>query len=204
MAYEDTLRLILQNAYDRKENLVQINTQATLAIPTIIVAIWGIDGGLNNFRNAWILSIISIGLISIWRYFAHYIDNDIARIYIEIVKAENRLGVPADLSFFNNFIRSLKKNQTKLEIDDNKKVKLLVDLCKNNLMGFRGHNKWDILALLLIDISLTISLHGFLGILIIIIIVSLICYTLFVPYLSIQRDPTESEFNECLNIVKKA
>jgi len=150
MTDEDTFRLILQHTYERKENLVQINTRATLAIPTILVAIWGIEGGLDNFRNAWILSFISIGLVLIWRFFAHFIDGDIAKIYIEIVRAENRLGVPDDLSFFNNFMKSITKNQTIMHIDDDLKVKLLEYLKNKNLMGFRGHEKWDFFAFLLI------------------------------------------------------
>jgi hypothetical protein len=150
MTYEDTLRLILQNAYNRKENLVQINNQATLAIPTILAAIWGIEGGLDNFRNAWILSIISIGLVLVWRYFAHYIDDDIAKIYIEIVKSENRLGVPENLSFFYKFMKFLTKNQKMVCINDDAKVRLLEYLNKKELMGFRGHDKWDKFAAFLV------------------------------------------------------
>jgi hypothetical protein len=45
MAEPQTLRLLLQNKFDRIENLVQINHAATLAVPSVLAAIWGIDGG---------------------------------------------------------------------------------------------------------------------------------------------------------------
>jgi hypothetical protein len=43
MISNETLHLLLQNKFDRIENLVQMNHAATLAIPSIIAAIWGIS-----------------------------------------------------------------------------------------------------------------------------------------------------------------
>ena len=43
MPYEDTIRLLLQNKFERIENLVQMNHAATLAIPSVLVTIWGIS-----------------------------------------------------------------------------------------------------------------------------------------------------------------
>jgi len=39
MASEETLRLLLQNKFDRIENLVQMNHAATLAVPSILATI---------------------------------------------------------------------------------------------------------------------------------------------------------------------
>jgi hypothetical protein len=79
-----------------------MNHAATLAIPSVLAAIWGINGWLNRFENVWVLSITSFGLLLLWRYFAHYLDNDISKTYIEIIKIENLLKVPQEISLFNN------------------------------------------------------------------------------------------------------
>jgi hypothetical protein len=157
---QETLHLILQNKFDRIENLVQINNQTTLAIPTILIAIWGVEGGIDNFRNALILSIISIGLVLIWRYFAHYIDNDIANTYIDVIRTENRLGVQDDLSFFDNFIDPLTKNQKIKQLKDDNRVNFFKCLNDEKKMGYRGHKEWDRVALLLIGLCVVVSISA--------------------------------------------
>ena len=104
MTEGEKLKLLLQNKCDRIENLVQMNHAGTLAIPSVLATIWGREGGLDNFRHAWILSIISIGLLLIERYFAHYLNDDSAKIYIEAVNIENLLHVPIRISLFSNLI----------------------------------------------------------------------------------------------------
>ena len=160
MAYEDTLRLLLQNKFERIENLVQMNHAATLAVPSVLATIWGIDGWLNQFENVWILGIISIGLLLLWRYFAHYLDNDIAKTYIDIVKIENRLGVPPEISMFDRLIDSLTTNQKVKQLDDDQKVKFLECLNKNKMMGYRGHDKWDNIAFVLIGLCVVASISA--------------------------------------------
>lgn len=162
MAYEDTLRLLLQNKFDRIENLVQMNHAATLAVPSVLATIWGIEGGLDNFRNAWILSIISIGLLLIWRYFAHYLDDDIVKTYLDIVKIENLMGIPSNLSLFENLIDKFQstflctqKNpdeeffQSIKTLNPEKKLAFLDCLIQEKKLGRRGHDLWDNLATLL-------------------------------------------------------
>jgi hypothetical protein len=92
------------------------------------------------------------GLLLVWRYFAHYLDRDIAKTYIDVVKIENRLGVPRELTLFNNFIESLTEEMGKNEnkkvelfeknikkIDDVERIKFLKGLYKKSKMGYRGH-----------------------------------------------------------------
>jgi hypothetical protein len=157
MASEATLHILLQNKFDRVENLVQMNHAATLAVPSILATIWCIEGGLDNFRNVWILSIISIGLVLIWRYFAHFLDNGIAGTYIDIFKIECRLEVPPDLSIFNNLIDKLTTNQKVKQLDDDQKIKCLKCLYKKKKMGYRGHDKWDKAAYILIFVFVVVS-----------------------------------------------
>jgi hypothetical protein len=161
MVYEDTHRLILQNKFDRIEHLVQINHQSTLAVPAVLAMIWGVEGGLENFQNARILCVISIGLLLIWRCFAHYIDDDIAKNYVDIVKIEETLGVSPHISLYENIIDSLtnvKKcqkntyqfnslNQTLKKLCSNHKIRLFECLYEKQKMGSRGHDMLDVLAL---------------------------------------------------------
>jgi hypothetical protein len=166
MAEPDTLRLLLQNKFDRIENLVQMNHAATLAIPSVLATIWGIEGGLNGFQNARIISIISIGLLLIWRYFAHYVDNDIAKTYVDVVKIEDRLGMPSNLSLYENNVDSLTNykncgkgtqkhlllNQKLKELCSNHKIKFFECLYEKKKMGYRGHKEWDVVAILIISL----------------------------------------------------
>lgn len=173
MTEAEPLRLLLQNKFDRIENLVQMNHAATLAVPSVLAAIWGISLKENGFEVTPILCFISIGLLLVWRYFAHYLDRDIAKTYIDVVKIENRLGVPRELSLFNNFIESLTEEMGKNEnkkvelfeknikkIDDVERIKFLKGLYKKSKMGYRGHKKWDWVAMSFIFIFLIGSLFS--------------------------------------------
>lgn len=212
MAEQDTLRLLLQNKFDRIENLVQMNHAATLAIPTILATIWGIEGGLDNFRNAWVLSIISIGLLLIWRYFAHYLDDDIVKTYIEIVKIENRVHISLKITLFNNLIDlfqnsricSPKDPDEKLfqfikALAPEKRVAFLKCLVHDKKMGTRGHNDWDRIATIL-------SVIFFLVIILNLGIISLLAgFIILLSYLYVmnsgnfQEDPTIDVLKDTLN-----
>jgi hypothetical protein len=106
--------------------------------------------------------------VLLWRYFAHYLDDDIAKTYIDVIKIENQLEVPSSISLYDNLVDSLtdfkefsKKNQKNKiwnqslkQLSDDKKVKSFEWLYQNKKMGYRGHNKWDFFALLIIATSL--------------------------------------------------
>ena len=168
MAYEDTLRLLLQNKFDRVENLVQMNHAATLAVPSVLAAIWGISLKENGINTIPILCIISIILLLIWRYFAHYLDSDIAKTYIEIIRIENQLEVLSNISLFEKMVDSITKikncskyneqnkslNQRLKQLCSNHQVKFFECLYDDNKMGDRGHKKWDQVSLILITIFL--------------------------------------------------
>jgi hypothetical protein len=200
MAQPETLRLLLQETMDRNEGLVKINHEATIAIPTILGVVWGILISLgNNPFAVQIFALITIGILFVWRVFAHYIDDDVASNYSRIMR-----------SIFIGLIQGLTKNfcndNFRIEINtlsDDQRIELINQLHHEKQLGYRGHFWWDIFALFIIDISVAILLLGFFVILIVIIPVSLICYKLSVPHLNLQIDPTESEFIQLLNTVKK-
>jgi hypothetical protein len=155
MAYEETLRLLLQNKFDRIENLVKMNHAATLAVPTVLAAIWGISRDYNMIP---ILCLISIGLLLFWRYFAHYLDDDITKSYIEILRFENLLGVPREVSIFNKIVKDPFTEYQNRSISDDYRIKKLEYLYENKKMGYRGHDKWDNLAFILIGLILAFFL----------------------------------------------
>jgi len=124
MAEPETLRLLLQNKFDRIENLVQMNHAATLAVPSVLAATWGISLQERGNGAIPILCIISISLLLVWRYFAHYLDDDITSTYCQIIKLEQILGVlPAvslyqkiffDIWIFQDWTRSRKDKKSSL------------------------------------------------------------------------------------------
>jgi hypothetical protein len=211
MPTEDTLRLLLQNKFDRIEKLVNMNHTATLAIPSVLAAIWAIDIRGTHSENIWILCVISIILLLIWRSFAHYLDNDIAGIYPQVLQLEKELSIlPQKCSIFVGLIRGLIKkfhsNKLQEKIDtlsDDEKIEFIEQLCQNKRLGYRGHLWWDLITLLIIDIFTTILLQGSFGLFVIIIVVLIIGYKLSQDYFPIQIDPTESEFICLLYAVKK-
>jgi hypothetical protein len=108
IASEETLRLLLQKTIERNDSLVKMNHEATLAIPTILGAVWGI---LINSRDGTIaisiFALITIGILLSWRYFAHYIDDDVASNYSRIIFLEYQLKISKDCSIFNNLISGI-------------------------------------------------------------------------------------------------
>jgi hypothetical protein len=154
---QETLRVILQNKFDRIENLVQMNHAATLAVPSVLAAIWGISIKDNGIDMIPVLCLISIGLLLTWRHFAHYIDCDIASNYSQIMQLEKQLEIPRENSIFCGLIKKIMDPiEKKLKSDEyNSILKSAMDLCKdqriklietleeNHNLGYRGHNIWD-------------------------------------------------------------
>jgi hypothetical protein len=160
MAEPETLRLLLQNKFDRIENLVQMNHAATLAVPSVLATIWSIEGGFDNFRNAGILSLISIGLVLIWRAFAHYLDCDITDHYHQIIDLEHELEIPSELSLYQNLFLNLSVKPNITNFCDVCKKNLVTKLIENRKIGWRGHDNLDILALCFIFICSSMMIFG--------------------------------------------
>jgi hypothetical protein len=43
--------------------------------------------------------------VLIWRDFAHYLNDDIVKTYIQIVESENLIDIPPYLSLFKNLVK---------------------------------------------------------------------------------------------------
>lgn len=147
MAEPETLRLLLKSTLDRNEGLIKINHEATLAIPTILGIAWGI---LINFKGGSVIltmTIVSIAILLIWRFLAHYIDNDIASNYSRIMQLEKKLEIPKESSIFCGLIKiitsPIKKQLEKekivkkaMDLSENERIKLIETLYENKKMGY--------------------------------------------------------------------
>jgi len=200
MASEETLRLLLQKTLERNDGLVKINHQSTLAIPTILGVVWGILIGYEKRIDAIpLFAIITIGILLFWRYFAHYIDDDIASSYSRIMQLEKNLQVPQELSIYCGLIRKISKNGEFLTKANNlprdAKIKLIDHLLREKRLGYRGHDRWDLVAFVLILLFSVISISTMLQstlrtihifpqhyplVLILIIKIVFFCFTLFI------------------------
>ncbi len=169
MAEPETLRLLLEKTIERNDGLVKINHEVTIAIPTILAAVWGISLKENGISMIPVLCIISIGLLIVWRYFAHNVDDDIAKNYSRILQIEKNLMISRECSIFNGLIISIIspikgefKDEIKRDEEFKRYEKSVLDLCKdqriklvqllydNKKMGCRGHDIWDIVGFFLI------------------------------------------------------
>ncbi len=219
MASEETLRLLLQNKFDRIENLVKMNHAATLAVPSVLAAIWGISWEKNGSYMDPVLCIISIGLLLVWRYFAHYIDNDVTSYYSQILRFEKKLEIPKEFSIYPGVIsrileslnnKQLLENANELSLDQ--RIELIDQLYERKLMGYRGHDNWDFFAFFLIflNTALFFSLFAEMNYFTIILLVMLCiffvvhirecCYI----FMTVQRDPNYPEFYELIENAKKS
>jgi len=169
------MRLLLQKTIERNDGLVKINHEVTIAIPTILAAVWGISLKENGISMIPVLCIISIGLLIIWRYYAHYLDDDIAKHYSRILQLEDGLSVSKNCSIFSGLIRSIispinekfKDEKTRdeyensiLNLSNTQKINLVQILHEKKRMGYRGHNIWDSVGFFSILCCSTILLYN--------------------------------------------
>jgi hypothetical protein len=170
MAEPETLRLLLQKMMERNDGLVKINHESTIAIPTILSAIWGITSYIDatsKVNTLPFLAIISIFILLTWRGFAHYIDNDIAGNYSKIMRIEDHLEIPEDCSIYRGLMHGITKSFDKqlqenaADLRNEQKIELISRLNEEKLLGSRGHDKWDYFALFLIDIAIAVLFQEF-------------------------------------------
>ena len=114
---------------------------------------------------------ISIVVLILWRFYAHYIDNDIVNCYRKILYCENELGVEYKITLLSNLEREsgspgLKRLETYNKIESSglsdgqkfkEKMELVDRLIQNKKMGDRGHFWFNFLTISLITVLLLIE-----------------------------------------------
>ena len=185
-------------------------------------------GSCDQTQAPWVIIIainIAIIVMIIWRYYAHYIDNDIASCYQKIFWFEHQVGVKPDLTLLCNFeVKTLKLKKCKPYTayipnglcDDQKfekRYEVFTKLNEKNLMGSRSQDHFDFLilfvvgSLLIIEIGLLPhnSILSYFTYWILFIIYIIFLSGLFIPnkYISIQRNPNEKQIEQIINEIRK-
>jgi hypothetical protein len=163
----ENARLFFKDIEDRNNTMLTIMHQYTNYIVALLVGIWTIVGTIyaqNSCKDLSLFFIIAINLsvllILFWRYYVHYIDNDIAKNYPRLIYFEEALlgfkVTPLKCSILTGLIKkwpvSLKNKITTKPIDQ--KYKIIENLVENKRIGYRGQLYFDITAFCLIGILL--------------------------------------------------
>ena len=135
-----------------------------------------ISSDLSN-SDKFIPLVIAINVVAIvmilWRFYAHYIDNDIVEGYKKIIRCEHNLGIHDDdkvsllysLENVDNNL-GLKRLKSYEEIESRKlsldkkfeeKMKIIDLLTKRKKMGYRGHYWFNVLTIFVISALLVIE-----------------------------------------------
>jgi hypothetical protein len=148
-------RLILQISYERCNHLVNINNQFIGIISAIVIGIISFLG-TAYFTSAdpmkFYAVILTANLIIIvlifWRFYAHIIDDDIAKSYKKILFCENKLNIPVEIGLLKSLEKSIKLSAHPLYCAQKIETKLLVinELIDRHRIGYRYHKILDLVA----------------------------------------------------------
>jgi hypothetical protein len=152
-----------------------INNVMNFAIVTN-VAVWTlfIQAYIWDFRETqyWVhsylvlASTISIVLLALWRSYTAYLDNSIAHLYPELIYFEGKLSCPPEYGTSAYLKRNLGSAADFLDTMQNveHKAKVVAQLVDKKLIGGRGHDKINLLVLIVIFIlALIIFVFGIFG-----------------------------------------
>ena len=155
----ENARFFFKEISDRNNTMLTIMHQYTGLIIVLVIGIWTITFTSKNHLNLIFFSIcISIILLLIWRYHAHYIDNHISESYKRLVFYEYALSnfqsTPMEKSMFNKFLTEIpywKEYNEKIGNSMNEwgeNYKHFCYLVDKKRIGFRGQNGFDVVAAL--------------------------------------------------------
>ncbi len=124
--------------------------------------------------NPWPIFIainIAIIVLIIWRFYSHYIDDDIVKGYRKLIYLEHDLEVSRKVSLLSNLekddgspglarLKIYAEIESSGQCDDQKferKMKIIDELIKKKKMGYRGHFWFNFLTVSLITALLLIE-----------------------------------------------
>lgn len=171
----ENARLFFKDISERNNQMLTITHQYNNYTILIISAIWAIAGKylLDDPTSLAVIGIalnISIGVILLWRYLVHEIDNDVAKNYSRLVFYEHALtgfqSTPNEQSIFYYLTKNFPgwKNMTSRNSWENQ-YKAFNYLCNQKKLGERGHQHLDKIAICTIIILLVIDVIVYLIIL---------------------------------------
>lgn len=163
---EDNARAMLNSAQqERLHWSAMITTLMGFAV-LINVGIWSyflseyikLGGALPSY--ILIASAVSALTLGGWRLYTHYIDNQLAALYPELLLYEAKMSVPSDLGVSGYLIRNVPHIKPILEgkLSDEKRSKAIAFLAESKRIGHRGHRMIDLATLFFIILTLLESL----------------------------------------------
>jgi hypothetical protein len=141
----ENLRSILVVAYERVNHLSTVNQTNTTIFGAILIGLFAIF-----WQDLFILAMISVPLIMIWRIYARYIDNDIIRQYGKIISCEKDLLMPEKVSLMNALIEGFphyRKNEYS-DLSEEEKFDQFIYLIKTKQISHRQHDYFDLIAVI--------------------------------------------------------
>lgn len=159
----ENLRVILQISYERCNQIKNINNQLIAIIAAVFLGLFTI--AINSFassnqQNNYLIIVainVLIATLLIWRYYAHFIDNELVSCYKRILYCEEKLDIPFEISLASWLEKhiefelppprkdSIELSRKKKYIEQNatKKNLIIQKLIELNKSGYRFHNVWD-------------------------------------------------------------
>lgn len=95
---------------------------------------------------------VLIGVLILWRYYAHYIDDDIVSVYCNVIQCEEKLSVDKRLKL----LCKLEKVEGTLKLNSlesychkpfEKKIEIIKQLSRCKKMGYRGHYWFNVITI---------------------------------------------------------
>jgi hypothetical protein len=222
----ENIRIILQSAYERRNQLVNLNNQFTGIISAIIIgtisflgtAYFTSDDPMKFYAVILTANLIIVVLL-FWRFYAHIIDDDIAKTYKQIIFCESKLNIPSEVELLRDIEKSLKLSDNQLYCiqDIDTKISVINELINNHRIGYRYHKLLDLIAsgicilaylyelyFVLVTsppLDFTYFISWFIGIPIAYMIFLLGLWWDLFPRIPIQRDPKREEITSIISSI---
>jgi hypothetical protein len=178
----ENIRVFYQSAQERRRHLSQIivtNIGYAITLNAAILGFFGkgyIDSMASQYNqqrelSPWYLLVaafLSSIVIILWRWYTHYLDNmRVNDAYSKIVFCEHELKVDDLLTMWRHFA---KKHTSKgsgstrekelMELSSTERMKFVSELSRHRRYGCRGHNTFNLIALVYMVVMWTVSMVG--------------------------------------------
>jgi hypothetical protein len=153
----ENFRVLIQIAYNRIDQLNNINLIVMGLVITIVIGIF------TFFPNKSTTIVFGVLVLFLWRISARIIDGEIIEQYGEIIFCEEKLTIPEEFKLINKLIRRFSKPR-KMEYDhlhQNEKFSEFSYLIKTKQVSHRFHDVLDFIAILGSCFLITFMLNNF-------------------------------------------
>ena len=210
----ENARFFFKDIEYRNNTMLTIIHQYTNYVIASLAIIWGFIITNISPSSIFIGVIFTNVILLFWRYFAHSIDNNIAKTYSKLIYLEyicfKKEPLPDELTILDGLTNSpawsdqWKKEIKNREID--KKIEIVNCLTKNRRIGYRGHDLFDnfveCISIILFSILLAYLLSNNVCLLIMTTIIGITIYSVAFIHLIEnyqQKDSVDSDIKKAFN-----